>query len=251
MDYDRTTIPACYDLGRTHGPEVLDLWMDAVAKYVADRAPSTILDLGCGTGRFSDALATRFGTLVLGVDPSRKMLEQARGKRTNGTVQYICGSGEAVPLVANTIDLIFISMVFHHFSSPAKAAQECLRVGRKGAILFVRAGTVEHIPAYPYVEFIPSTVPLLYERLNSKKDITRTFDAAGFSLVAADVLVQQIAPTHAAYADELAAGGDSILASLNARELTDGLNALRRHATLVDPKPVTEPIDVFVFRRAS
>jgi hypothetical protein len=31
MDYDSTTIPSGYDLARSHTPQVLDLWMNAVA----------------------------------------------------------------------------------------------------------------------------------------------------------------------------------------------------------------------------
>lgn len=95
----------------------------------------------------------------------------------------------------------------------------------------------------------PNRIKLIYELLNAKRDITDTFEKAGFSTLAAEVVVQQIAPTVSDYAEKLAAGGDSILASLNARDLEDGLKALRRHAALVDPQPVTERIDVFVFRR--
>jgi ubiquinone/menaquinone biosynthesis C-methylase UbiE len=210
---------------------------------------STILDLGCGTGRFSDTLATWFSAMVIGVDPSRKMLEQARGKLTKAAVKYVRGSGEALPLANGSCDLVFMSMVFHHFNDPGAVARECRRVLRDGRIVFLRAGTVEQIPEYPYVEFIPATKPLLYERLNAKREITDRFEAAGFSTFAMELVVQQIAPTYGAYADKLAAGGDSILASLNTRDLEQGLNALRQHAALVDPQPVIEPIDVFVFRR--
>ena len=248
MDYDATAIPAAYDRGRTHGPEFLDLWMQTVERHLASRRPSNIVDLGCGTGRFSCALATWFGTTVIGVDPSRKMLEQAAGKSHTG-VRYVRGSGEAVALADGACDLVFMSMVFHHFSDPGAVARECRRVLRDGRIVFVRAGTVERIPAYPYVEFIPGTKPLLYARLNSARDIVNAFEVAGFSKVAMEVVVQQIAPTYDAYADKLAAGGDSILASLNERELEEGLNAVRRHAARVDPMAVTEPIDVFVFRK--
>jgi ubiquinone/menaquinone biosynthesis C-methylase UbiE len=249
MDYDATAIPAAYDRGRTHGPEFLDLWMQTVERYLASRRPSNIVDLGCGTGRFSGALATWFGTTVIGVDPSRKMLDQATGKSHKGVVRYVRGSGEAVPLADGACDLVFMSMVFHHFSDPGAVARECRRVLRDGGIMFLRAGTVEQIPAYPYVEFIPATKPLLYARLNAAHDITKTFELAGFSHVATELVVQQIAPTYDAYAGKLAAGSDSILASLNARELEEGLNAVRRHGARVDPMPVTEPIDVFVFRR--
>lgn len=249
MDYDATNIPAAYDRGRSHGPEVLDLWMDKVASYVGERRATTVLDLGCGTGRFSDALATRFAATVIAVDPSQKMLAQAQGKPAQGDVRYVCGAGEALPQADQTVDLIFMSMVFHHFNDPGAVVRECRRVLRDGRIVFLRAGTVEQVPAYPYVEFIPATKPLLYERLNAKRDITDTFEDAGFSTVAVELVVQQVAPTFAVYADKLAAGGDSILASLNARDLEEGLSALRRQATLVDPQPVTEPIDVFVFCR--
>lgn len=249
MDYDATEIPLAYDRGRNHGPEVVDLWMQTVERYSGSRTVSTILDLGCGTGRFSDALATWFAATVIGVDPSRKMLEQARGKLTKRAVQYVRGTAEALPLADDSCDLIFMSMVFHHFTDPDTVARESRRVLHDGRIVFLRAGTVEQIAAYPYVEFIPATKPLLYERLNTKRAITDTFEAAGFSTIAAELVVQQIAPTYEAYADKLAAGGDSILASLNPRDLEEGLCAVRRHAALVDPQPVTEPIDMLVFRR--
>jgi ubiquinone/menaquinone biosynthesis C-methylase UbiE len=248
MDYDATAIPSVYDRGRTLGPEVLDLWMRTVKRYADSFPLSIILDLGCGTGRFSDALATWFSATVIGVDPSRKMLDQARGKLTNAAVRYVRASGEALPLADGSCDLVFMSMVFHHFNDPGAVATECRRVLRDSGIVFVRAGTFEQIPKYPYVEFIPATKSLLHERLNRKGQVTDTFEAAGFSTVATELVVQQIAPTYEAYADKLTAGGDSILASLNARDLEEGLSALRRHAARVDPQPVTEPIDVFVFR---
>jgi ubiquinone/menaquinone biosynthesis C-methylase UbiE len=52
MDYDATDIASTYDRGRDHGPEFLDLWMNVVASHVRDQRTKTILDLGCGTGRF-------------------------------------------------------------------------------------------------------------------------------------------------------------------------------------------------------
>ena len=55
MDYDLTNIPAAYDRGRDHGPEVLNLWMSVIESHLDGESVSTILDLGCGTGRFSDS----------------------------------------------------------------------------------------------------------------------------------------------------------------------------------------------------
>jgi ubiquinone/menaquinone biosynthesis C-methylase UbiE len=43
---------------------MLDLWMDQVATHVGAHQPRVILDLGCGTGRFAPALATRVRAAV-------------------------------------------------------------------------------------------------------------------------------------------------------------------------------------------
>jgi 2-polyprenyl-3-methyl-5-hydroxy-6-metoxy-1,4-benzoquinol methylase len=59
MDYDLTDIPAVYDRGRDHGPEVLDLWMQAIESHLEGQTITRILDLGCGTGRFSEGLAVQ------------------------------------------------------------------------------------------------------------------------------------------------------------------------------------------------
>jgi 2-polyprenyl-3-methyl-5-hydroxy-6-metoxy-1,4-benzoquinol methylase len=57
MDYDLTDIPAGYDRSRDHGPEFLNLWMHALEPHLNDLDLKRILDLGCGTGRFSEALS--------------------------------------------------------------------------------------------------------------------------------------------------------------------------------------------------
>jgi hypothetical protein len=49
------------------------------------------------------------------------------------------------------------------------------------------------------------------------------------------------------YVDQLAAGADSVLASLAADEFDAGLERLREHSCRVDTAPVSEPIDFFVF----
>jgi ubiquinone/menaquinone biosynthesis C-methylase UbiE len=69
MDYDATEIPAVYDLSRDHGPAVADLWMSEVAKHIDQSSIERILDLGCGTGRFSNALASRFQAGLIAIDP--------------------------------------------------------------------------------------------------------------------------------------------------------------------------------------
>jgi ubiquinone/menaquinone biosynthesis C-methylase UbiE len=248
VDYDATDIPVAYDCGRDHGPEVLRLWMNLVSSGVGKRPVKTILDLGCGTGRFSEALAAQFDAEVVGFDPSKKMLEQARGKLRDPRVRYELGRGEAIPLADDSVDLIFMSMIFHHLDDPALAARECRRVLQEGATAFLRAGTREQIPLYPYVEFFPESRPILNECLPAGAFVREVFESAGFRTVASDLVVQEIAPDYAAYAEKLSAGADSVLARLSRSDFEAGIKAIRAHAARVGEQKVCEPIDLFIFR---
>ena len=254
MDYDATDIASTYDLGRDHGPEFLDLWMNVVAAHVKNHRIKTILDLGCGTGRFTEALAIRFDAEVIGIDPSKKMLAQARNKPSNDRIRYQQGCGESIPLPDNSVDLIFMSMIFHHFDNPRLAARECRRVLRgnhdepEGGTAFVRTGTRERISSYPYFDFFPASRPILEEVLPTTAFVCEVFEAAGFRTVSLDLVTQEIAPSYAAYAEKLSAGADSVLAKLSQRDFDAGMKALRTHASHCDGKAIFEPIDLFVFR---
>jgi ubiquinone/menaquinone biosynthesis C-methylase UbiE len=247
VDYDRTNIPEGYDRGRDHGPAALALWMSEIESRVRGRSIRRILDLGCGTGRFSQALATRFDADVVGVDPSRKMLAIARGKPHEPRVRYVEGRAEAIPLEVETVDMVFTSMTFHHFTDRALAASECRRVLRPGGALLVRTATRERIDLYAYVPFIPVTRDMHEEVLASLAEIRGVFESVGLRHVSSELITQPIAPTWEAYADKLASGADSVLARVSDAELEAGLERVRQHAAAVDPQAVTEPIDLLTF----
>lgn len=93
MDYDKTEIPTTYDKARALAPETIRLWQDLLSVHVDRAEMSRVVDLGCGTGRFSELLAAHFGVKVIGIDPSLKMLDQARRKPAIG--KLVCCQGLA------------------------------------------------------------------------------------------------------------------------------------------------------------
>jgi hypothetical protein len=111
----------------------------------------------------------------------------------------------------------------------------------------VRTGVADRVAAYPCIDFFPATKPLLREHLPTARRVRAAFERAGLQTLDSALVTQQIAPTHAAFADKLAARGDSILAQLSSRDFDAGLSALRAHAETIDPRPVMEPVDYFVF----
>ena len=95
VDYDGR-LHRVYAAGRGLAAESLQGWMRAFAAEVTERRPLTVLDLGCGIGRFTPALAETFGGPVYGVEPSREMRRQAVAGAAHPDVTYLDGAAEAM-----------------------------------------------------------------------------------------------------------------------------------------------------------
>ncbi|MEO1028292.1 MAG: class I SAM-dependent methyltransferase, partial [Pseudomonadota bacterium] len=113
MDYDETDIAAVYDAARGYSPTTQSLWRDIIVESVRGYTINRILDLGCGTGRYTSALAQWLNAEVVGVDLSEKMLAKAKETSAPG-VSFKLGAAEAIPLEEGSVDMVFMSMVFHH-----------------------------------------------------------------------------------------------------------------------------------------
>lgn len=244
VNYDSTTIPANYDAGRSLSPEMLARWMELVASH-SSAAVRAILDLGCGTGRFAVPLAAHFSATVVGVDPSAKMLAQAR---RDPHVHFVQGQGEHIPLRDRAVNLVFTSMAYHHFTQPSVVATECRRVLHPSGSVFVRMGVRERMASYPYAPFFPDAVSAGERRLPSASEICAVFGSAGFRSAIVGEIVQQVAASWPHYATRIATGADSVLASLNQEQFQTGLRRLQDYAIKHASSPVTETIDYFAFR---
>ena len=246
VDYDKTRIAATYDAARGYRPEVLKQWLDLVAAH----APSDlalIVDLGCGTGRFTQPLAERFQAMVIGIDPSQRMLDVARAKLGNARVEFRQASAEKLPLEDACADMIFMSMVLHHLPDRPAMTRECHRILRDKGRLCVRNCTRNIV--YPQSRFFPGMRPLVDAELPSSEDVVALFEAAGLRRRAHEIVTHTVAASWQEFADKLALRADSFLARLPDREFEAGLAALRAYASGRAPEAITEQIDFFVFER--
>ena len=99
-EYDHPSIAAAYDAENGWGRD------DDFFLALADETPgSRVLDLGCGTGRLTVALAAS-GHAATGVDPARAMLAAARAKPGAERVTWIEGTAAAAPRQAFDLALM-------------------------------------------------------------------------------------------------------------------------------------------------
>jgi len=165
-------------------------------------------------------------------------------------VRYARASGESIPLHDASVDMVFMSMVFHHFEDQPRAARECRRVLREDGIVCLRAATVDRIATYPYVPYFAKSRAILEATLQTQERIESIFHDAGFELASHELVRNEVAANWRIYADKIAAGADSILAQLSEREFREGLRLLKQHAATAGDAPVIEIVDLFAFRRA-
>lgn len=94
------------------------------------------LDLGCGTGSLEEIALQRFSEInfVL-VDPSENMLEQAKTKLNNKSIEYICTSSTSIQF-SNRFDVV-TAIQSHHYlqEDERRKATECVyHALKKGGI---------------------------------------------------------------------------------------------------------------------
>src|ERR1700757_3315861 len=98
MDYDQSGIATTYDEARALTPARRRRWQQLLSAHVDRTAISLVVDLGCGTGRFSEMLAAELDAQVIGLDSSEKMIEQARRKPAWSSVVFGRASAHELPL---------------------------------------------------------------------------------------------------------------------------------------------------------
>ena len=100
-EYDHPSIAAAYDAENAWGRD------DDFFLALAGELPgSRVLDLGCGTGRLTVALAAA-GHSVTGIDPAHAMLAVARTKAGADQVDWIEGTAAAAP--ASAFDVVLMT----------------------------------------------------------------------------------------------------------------------------------------------
>jgi ubiquinone/menaquinone biosynthesis C-methylase UbiE len=88
-----------------------------------------LLDVGCGTG-----LTTRpWQCKRFGIDPSKKLLEKAKQKDTEGI--YKLAPAEKIPFEDNFFDIVISITAIQNFEDIEKGLKEIKRVGKNRFVL--------------------------------------------------------------------------------------------------------------------
>ena len=203
--YERYTVTSL-DYDSTRIPVGVDTILDCLTRTVVPLGEQNVLEAGCGTGNYLQALDPHLESLF-GIDFNEGMLAQARAK-LGDDVELTCGSILELPYEDERFDGIICNQVIHHLEEGPSATddpvawvssgflniiqfmQEAYRVLRPGGALVLNMTTHEQFcDGYWWADLIPTAVTRLSCRLLDVDQLTQYIAEAGFEIesVAADL----------------------------------------------------------------
>jgi ubiquinone/menaquinone biosynthesis C-methylase UbiE len=147
----------------------------------ADLRGRRVLDLGCGTGRLSAALAEQGIARAWGVDASPEMLAVAR-ERVPRSVGLTRASAEQLPFRAAWFDRAVMWLVVHLVDRPA-VFREVGRVMVPNGLLAIVSFSSEHFDRYWLNRYFPTIARIDRERFPDERDFQAELTDAGFGAV--------------------------------------------------------------------
>ena len=186
--YQDQEVAADYDFHRWGTParakRNIKKWRTILAALDRTEGVDRILDLPCGTGRFTGRLA-ECGYQVVGSDISLEMMQMARDKAgpIEGLRGYVRADAEHLPLASAAVDCVMsIRFLFHiDAATRVRILSEMGRVSRRWLILDYR-----HKYCYRYAMWkLRWTLGLTKTPLArvSRAEVDQELDAAGLEVV--------------------------------------------------------------------
>jgi ubiquinone/menaquinone biosynthesis C-methylase UbiE len=162
-------------------PETNEHLIDIFIRLSGLPVGASVVDLGCGSGAFTNILQRR-GYRCSGVDLSSKLIAIARAKFSD--IEFVEGDIENLPFADASFDGVMFSGVLHHLPELSRCAAEAFRILRPGG-RFVAFDPNRMNPfMYLYRDrtspFYSSVGVTQNERPVLAGEITKIFQSAGF-----------------------------------------------------------------------
>ena len=115
--------------GETLRPGGFDL-TDISVRFCHLSPGDSVLDLGCGRGATVNYLHTKYRIAAVGLDPSEKMIEAAKG--CYGYTNFVIGEGAGLPFASNSFEGVFAECTLSLMDNPDRVFEQANRVLKAG-----------------------------------------------------------------------------------------------------------------------
>lgn len=226
-DYDK--IASYYDQGRTISDQNIDLWLDLIKEFSKVSSGARVLDLGCGTGRFTIPMATKLRFNVTGADSSREMLAKAKEKQGADIVTWDYQDAEYLTYPNDSFDVVFASHLLHHVDSPLRVLRECKRILRSSGTMLLRYGPIEQIRNDVEHTFFPETLAIDESRTPTLDIAESWLTDIGFVQVCSRTITQQTYQTSIEHLNAVKVKHTSVLTIITQEAFERGSHKLENY----------------------
>lgn len=226
---DYSQIAEVYDEVRGSDLPHVAWWQAKIAAEGGLGPGKRLIDLGCGTGRWTIPLVRRTGCEAVGVDSSPEMLQKAREKDSEGGVQWVEGDVERLGFEPGSFDCALMVLMMHHLKDHLASFRGVYRILRPGGAFLIRQGTVEQILSDPLHRFFPEAVTLDRKRTPFRREIEWWLAEAGFDPVRADTFTQHTYATNMRMLEEFQKRVCSALRMIDEDAYKAGMARLTEH----------------------
>ena len=168
--------------------------VQSAGDIVGHPAAQEILDIACGTGDFSIAIARAMapGSRVTGLDLSEGMLAVMRAKLAaaglEDRVACVQGDSEALPYADATFDCVTIAFGIRNFEHRETALREILRVLKTGGKLVILELSVPSNPVirWFYKLYFTGLLPVIGGKISGDKAAYRYLPASVLNFPGSD-----------------------------------------------------------------
>lgn len=158
---------------------------------------STVLDLACGPGNFTDHYATVVGPTgkAIGVDLSKPMLDRALVDNAGTGASYVLGSAHRLPFSDGSLDAVVCYGALYLIPDPFRAFDEMVRVVRPGGRLALMTTVSSALAPLSRLQTVATGPSGL--RMFGRDEFTGRLRAAGFTEVSFEAhgVLQYVAGT--------------------------------------------------------
>ncbi|MFN2430472.1 MAG: class I SAM-dependent methyltransferase [Cryomorphaceae bacterium] len=137
------------------------------------------LDIGCGTGNYTHALHKK-GLQLIGIDPSEKMLEQARLRNKN--IDWRTGRAENIEMPDHFVDGIIGSLTIHHWTDLQKGFGELNRVLKPQGRLVLFTSTPKQMKGYWLNHYFPKMLEDSIVQMPDLESVEKAMTDSGFRI---------------------------------------------------------------------
>ena len=146
---------------------------DAAIEAMVEAGATKVLEVGCGTGDFTERVQRELGVELEAIDLSERMVELTRERGLRAQVADI----EALPFADGQFDCVLANRVLYHLPDLERGLREIARVLQPGGVLVAVTYSERHLHELDTLLDEPSRMGTEFSAETGGRDLERVFAA--------------------------------------------------------------------------